>query len=184
MRELLGGAPTKAAVYDLEQAIQQDLTERRARDVVTGEIGLDQLLRDDFVRGLHLELYGDIWSWAGAQRIREINIGVAPEQISMQMRESLDTISYRWANTTDWTARELGIALHAELVRIHPFVDGNGRSTRLLADLVFLAAQDDEEPATYDWDLEKPRYIELLREYDTHRDPAALAAFVGVTEFN
>ncbi|GAB7065924.1 Fic family protein [Mycolicibacterium hodleri] len=26
--------------------------------------------------------------------------------------------------------------------RIHPFVDGNGRTTRLLADLVFAAAQD------------------------------------------
>ncbi|MFF5083844.1 Fic family protein [Actinoplanes sp. NPDC000266] len=38
------------------------------------------------------------------------------------------------------TPRELGIAAHAEIVRIRPFADGNGRSTRLLADLVFIAA--------------------------------------------
>jgi Fic family protein len=53
--------------------------------------------------------------------------------------------------------------VHAETVRIHGFVDGNGRTTRLLADLVFLAAQDAEAIGTYDWDIDKRRYIALLR---------------------
>jgi hypothetical protein len=35
----------------------------------------------------------------------------------------------------------------------------------------------------YDWDLDKSRYIALLREYDTHRDPRDLAAFVDVQPF-
>lgn len=83
-----------------------------------------------------------------------------------------------WEHTDDWTPRQFGVAVHAELVRIHPFVDGDGRATRLLADLVFLAAQDAETPELYDWSLDKRRYIELLREYDRHRDPAPLAAFV------
>ncbi|WP_251981929.1 Fic family protein [Mycobacterium tuberculosis] len=39
-------------------------------------------------------------------------------------------------HTDDWTGRQLGIVVHADLVRIHPFTDGNGRTTRLLADLV------------------------------------------------
>lgn len=82
---------------------------------------------------------------------------------------AFDNIRYRWATTNDWSARELGIAVHAGAVRIHPFTDGNGRSTRLLADLVFMAAQD---PVTvqYDWNISKRRYIELLREFDGHRD--------------
>lgn len=62
--------------------------------------------------------------------------GVAPEQIAVDLRNALDSIQYRWNTTQDWTPRELGIAAHAELVRIHPFTDGNGRTTRLLADLV------------------------------------------------
>jgi hypothetical protein len=49
----------------------------------------------------------------------------------------------------------------------------------LLADLVFTAAQDGEEPELYDWEIDKPRYINLLRQYDTHRDARELAAFVG-----
>ena len=71
--------------------------------------------------------------------------------------------------------------VHAETVRIHPFVDGNGRTTRLLADLVFAAAQD-PTVQQYDWDLDKPRYIELLRAFDVHRDVTDLAAFVGVEQ--
>jgi Fic family protein len=73
----------------------------------------------------------------------------------------------------------MGIVVHAETVRIHPFTDGNGRTTRFLADLVFATVQDPTE-FQYDWELDKPRYIELLRAYDGHRDAADLAAFVGV----
>ncbi|MCC4249337.1 MULTISPECIES: Fic family protein [Microbacterium] len=106
---------------------------------------------------------------------------VEPERIAVELRGSLDNIRYRWERTDDWTARELGIAVHAESVRIHGFVDGNGRTTRLLADLVFLAAQDAEAIAeTYDWDIDKRRYIALLRQYDVTRDPQPLAEFVPV----
>ncbi len=101
----------------------------------------------------------------------------------MELRGSLETLRYRWQHTDDWTARELGIAAHAESVRIHPFTDGNGRATRLLADLVFLAAQDFEPPQHYVWDLDKREYIALLRQYDQHRDPRALAAFIEVRAF-
>jgi fido (protein-threonine AMPylation protein) len=180
IRALLGENITKAAVFDLEQGVQEQVTERTLTAVLAGDISLDQLLTDAFVRELHRDLYADIWVWGGVQRIREINIGVAPEQISIQLRESLDTIRYRWANTFDWTPRVLGIAAHADVVRIHPFVDGNGRSTRLLADLIHFAAQPSGALEEYDWEVDKPRYIELLRQYDGHRDPTDLASFVPV----
>lgn len=104
---------------------------------------------------------------------------MAPEHISVELRNSIDSIRYRWEHTEDWTARQLGIALHAETVRVHPFVDGNGRTTRLLGDLVFAAAQNTEVLELYDWNLDKRRYIELLRDYDQHRDPRDLAHFIG-----
>ncbi|GAB3613710.1 Fic family protein [Humibacter ginsengisoli] len=101
------------------------------------------------------------------------------------MRASLENIHYRWEHTTDWTPRELGIAAHAETVRIHGFVDGNGRTTRLLADLVFFAAQDSETLAVaYDWAIDKRSYIALLRDYDRTRDPKPLAAFVPVRQID
>lgn len=179
VRELLGDSVTRVAVHDLEQAVQDQVAEQLLIAAFDGALTVDDLLVDRFVRDLHRRPYGQIWSWAGVFRVRELNIGVAPEQIAVELRGSIDTIRYRWENTEDWTPRQLGIAAHAETVRIHPFADGNGRTTRLLADLVFAAAQQTDIAEMYDWRLDKRRYIQLLREYDGHRDPTALAAFIG-----
>jgi fido (protein-threonine AMPylation protein) len=177
---LLGKPVSQAAVYDVEQGVQEQVAEELLSAVFDGALGLDELLTDYFLRDLHARLYGEIWTWAGVWRRYELNVGVAPEQVAVELRGSLDTIRYRWEHTTDWTPRELGIAVHAETVRVHPFADGNGRTTRLLADLVFSAAQDSDVLLQYDWNVDKRRYIALLREYDRHRDVRELAPFVMV----
>lgn len=179
-RAALPYEPTKSDVYDLEQAIEAGVREELLSAALNGDLGLDELLGDHFVRDLHRRLYADVWTWGGRLRTREVSIGIAPEQISVQLRSGLESIRYRWENTADWTAHVLGLAVHAETTRIHPFVDGNGRSTRLLADLVLLVAQPAQEPAAlYDWDLpDKRAYIEALRHYDSSRDPGELAAIV------
>ncbi|CPR10899.1 Fic/DOC family protein [Mycobacterium bohemicum DSM 44277] len=170
---------TRAAVYDLEQGLQDRVFDELMPSALDGSLPLDELLSDYFVRNLHTRMFGPVWNWAGRWRRLELNIGVAPEQIAVDLRNALDTIAYRWEHTNDWTPRQLGIVVHAETVRIHPFVDGNGRTTRLLADLVFAAVQNPTE-LQYDWELDKTRYIELLRAYDAQRDVADLAAFVNV----
>jgi fido (protein-threonine AMPylation protein) len=181
-RESLGDDPSRADVYDAEQAISNEVSIALFTDVVDGRLAVPDLLTDTFVRELHYQLYADIWTWAGRYRLTEKSVGIDPSLISVELRSSLQTIAYRWEHTDDWTARQLGIAVHADAVRIHPFVDGNGRSTRLLANLVFVAAQDsDESLLIYDWDVEKRPYVDLLRTYDRTRDPAALSAFIPVT---
>lgn len=180
-REIFGDAPKKLELYEAEQAINDEVSIALLDDIADGLLVLSDLLTDTFIRDLHHKLYGDLWTWAGRYRTRDINIGVDPVLIAVELRGALDNTRYRWEHTDDWTARELGIVVHAETVRIHGFVDGNGRTTRLLADLVFLAAQDAEAIAeTYDWDIDKRRYIALLRQYDVTRDPKPLAAFVPV----
>jgi fido (protein-threonine AMPylation protein) len=176
---VLGEPVTRAAVYDLEQGLQDRVTDQLMPAAIDDSLPLDEILSDYFVRDLHARLFGPVWNWAGRWRRTEVNIGVAPERIAVELRNALDAIDYRWDHTDDWTPRQLGIVVHAETVRTHPFADGNGRTTRLLADLVFAAVQDPTE-VQYEWDLEKARYIELLRAYDQNRDVADLAAFVGV----
>lgn len=179
-RGLLGDRPSRADLYDLEQALQIQATEDLVAAVLNDELSVDDLLNDHFLRDLHRQLYGDIWSWAGKFRRRETNIGVAPEAIAVDLRSSLDDLRHRWQHTSDLTPRQLGIAAHAVTVRIHPFVDGNGRSTRLLADLLFAAAQDGPSLLQYDWDLDKAEYVRLLRDYDRSRDATALARFIEI----
>ena len=177
--DILEAPLTRADVYDLEQGLQDQVVDDLMPAALDGSLSLVELLTDHFVRELHTRLFGPIWQWGGRQRQLEVNIGVSPEQIAVELRDTLGTIAYRWEHTDDWTPRQLGIAVHAETVRIHPFVDGNGRTTRLLADLVFAAAQNPTEQQ-YDWDLDKPQYIQLLRAYDIHRDVTNLAAFIDV----
>lgn len=180
-REIFGDQPKKIDLYEAEQAINDEVSIALLDDIAEGRLVLADILTDAFLRDLHQKLYGDLWTWAGRYRTRDLNIGVDPARIAVELRGSFDNIRYRWEHTEDWSPRELGIAVHAETVRIHGFVDGNGRSTRLLADLVLLAAQDAEAIAeTYDWRIDKKAYIALLREYDLTRDPKPLAAFVPV----
>jgi fido (protein-threonine AMPylation protein) len=170
----------RAALYDLEQAVEDEVISNLLTRVWDGTLGLDDILSDRFLRELHGRMYGDIWEWAGRFRTKNTNIGVHSETIAVELRTAIETVRYRWEHTDDWGARELGMAVHAEAVRIHPFVDGNGRATRRLADLVFAAAQDDDEWLEYDWDVDKQVYIHVLRRFDATRDSSELAEYVQV----
>ncbi|MFC7164502.1 hypothetical protein ACFQL5_19620, partial [Aquipuribacter hungaricus] len=68
VREFLGESVSKAAIYDLEQSEQLVVTEQLLTEVLEGELGLDDLLTDHFVRRLHKMLYGNVWQWAGEFR--------------------------------------------------------------------------------------------------------------------
>jgi len=133
-REILGDPIRKADLYDLEQQIQDEVADEWWATLLDGDVPVRDLLADHFVRDLHRRLYAPVWEWGGRQRSLETNIGVAPENIAAEMRNALDDLSYRWEHQIGIDARMLGMAAHAALVRIHPFVDGNGRVTRLVAD--------------------------------------------------
>jgi hypothetical protein len=107
-----------------------------------GSLPLDEILSDYFVRDLRTRMFGPVWKWVGRWRRLELNTGVAAEQIAVELRSTLDTIAYRWEHTDDWTPRQLGIVMRAETVLIHPLADGNWRTIRFLADLVFAAVQN------------------------------------------
>jgi len=180
VRAELGATVLKSDVYDLEQAIGEEVQRDLLAAVIAASLNVAELLSDTFLYELHRMLYGDIWQWAGLRSKRERNIGVAPERIAVELRSSLENILYRWDHTDDWDARLLGLVTHAETVRIHPFVDGNGRATRLLAELVFVAAQDGPDLWAYDWNVDKAAYIQALRQYDLARDASGLVNLVPI----
>lgn len=180
-RQLLGDPIRTADLYDVEQRIQIDVADEWWGNLLNVDVPMRDLLNDHFVRDLHSRLYAPIWQWGGRQRSRETNIGIAPEQIGVAMRNALDDLLHQWEHRAGIDARTLGIATHAALVRIHPFVDGNGRVTRLLADLVYLAGPSGWQPLhAYDWEIDRITYIQLLGAYDLTRDPSALAEFIPV----
>ena len=96
--------------------------------------GPDAVLDYSFMLTLHRRMFGDVWRWAGTQRRRLTNIGVAPELITTQSRSLFDDALY-WHRQSVFDPDERAIRIHARLVHAHPFPNGNGRCTRLIADL-------------------------------------------------
>ena len=93
------------------------------------------LLNDDFAKLLHKRMFGDVWSWAGTYRQRESNLGISPFQVLVELRTLFGDAQY-WLKHQTYKPDELAVRVHHRLVAIHPFPNGNGRHTRLMADLL------------------------------------------------
>ncbi len=84
-REIFGDEPKKIDLYEAEQAISDDVSIALLDDIADGRLVLTDILTDAFLRDLHQKLYGDLWTWAGRYRTRDLNIGVEPERIAVEL---------------------------------------------------------------------------------------------------
>ena len=95
----------------------------------------EQLFTEKFIKDLHKRMYGEVWKWAGAFRTSEKNIGSKSYLIAVELKQLLDDALF-WYNNQTYNAEELAIRFKHRLVSIHCFANGNGRHSRLMADLI------------------------------------------------
>lgn|SRR5690554_8074528 len=137
-----------------------------------------EVVSDTFLRQLHARLFGQVWTWAGKYRTTERNIGVDPAHIAMAVRQLFDEVA-GWQEYGSYPLDEQAARLHHRLTVIHPFPNGNGRTSRAMADL-FLRARN--APALT-WGTSLPaadareRYLAAVRAADGH-DFAPLLDFI------
>jgi Fic-DOC domain mobile mystery protein B len=86
---------------------------------------------------LHKEMFGDVWSWAGVPRKSVLNLGVPPHEVDVALRNLSDDIAV-WTETNDFTLIHQATSIHHRAVQIHPFLNGNGRWSRLLGNIWLL----------------------------------------------
>jgi Fic-DOC domain mobile mystery protein B len=86
-----------------------------------------------WVLRLHHEMYGDVWKWAGKIRNKEVNIGLPFPAIPENLAGLLDDL-HSWPGY-GMDPVEQASRLHHRAVFIHPFENGNGRWSRLLANI-------------------------------------------------
>ncbi|HEY5805504.1 MAG TPA: mobile mystery protein B [Lysobacter sp.] len=139
----------------------------------------EEVASDPFLRGLHTAMFGLVWTWAGTYRNTERNIGVAPHQISMQLRQLFDD-TQAWREFNTYPLDEQAFRLHHRLTAIHPFPNGNGRCSRLIAD--YYLTQNRAAPFTWGAsripaDRVRRTYLVAIRAADTG-NYAPLAEFV------
>lgn len=99
------------------------------------KIKMRDLLSEKLIMELHKKMFGDVWKWAGNYRLTNKNIGVDKFQIGIKIRNLLDDCNY-WIKKKVFEEDEIAIRFKHKLVAIHPFPNGNGRHSRLMADLI------------------------------------------------
>jgi len=82
---------------------------------------------------LHREMFGTVWTWAGEMRKTDLNIGEPWGQVEGLLFSLLKDLRL-WADG-ELTMLDQAVLLHYRAVAIHPFHDGNGRWSRLLANI-------------------------------------------------
>jgi Fic-DOC domain mobile mystery protein B len=140
----------------------------------------DRILTEEFVLELHRRMFADIWRWAGSYRTTNKNLGADSAQIRVEVRKLLDDCRY-WVTHGVFGEDEIAVRLSHRIVSIHPFPNGNGRHSRMLADTL-LRFGFGKSPFSWGSASLKPpgaarsAYLTALREADRN-DYRALLAF-------
>lgn len=93
------------------------------------------LLTISFAKKLHRKMFDKTWLWAGTFRKRQTNIGISSIYIPQELKLLFDDTKFQLEHNS-FSIREIGVRLHHRLVFIHPFPNGNGRFSRLMAELL------------------------------------------------
>ena len=128
------------------------------------------LLSDFFGRELHHRMFSQVWGWAGRYRTSERNIGWEWHRIQEGVRVAFEDAVF-WLKHETYPLHECAVRLHYQLVVIHPWVNGNGRHARLMADA--LVASRNEKPLSWGVGANlaatggaRSRYISAIRKAD------------------
>ncbi len=130
----------------------------------------DRILTVDFIKEVHRRMFSEVWDWAGTFRKTNKNLGVDKHQIQLHLISLLDDCKF-WIENKTYSEDEIAIRLKFGLVRIHPFQNGNGRHSRLCADI--LISQALNKPV-FTWggkgltreNENRTRYLSAIRQAD------------------
>lgn len=131
---------------------------------------VNKILTERFIKDLHKKMFSEVWSWAGKFRKSEKNIGVEWVKIGIELKYLLDDTMY-WIENKVYPEDEIAIRFKHRLVNIHCFPNGNGRHSRMMADIVIESIFEKE---VFSWhhsnmvkaDETRKKYIAAIREGD------------------
>ena len=122
---------TRGELDEFEQANIQQAVEWTIKTKFTGE----DILTEEFILFVHRKMFDEVWEWAGTKRKTNKNIGVDKHQITTEIRKLQDGCRL-WIENNTWKPDEIAVRFSHRLVKIHVFPNGNGRHSRLIADIL------------------------------------------------
>ncbi len=113
----------------------EDLNIQRGLEWLKRQKG-DDYLSKEFLCKLHQKLFSDVWKWAGKFRTTEVNISrYRSYDVGPQLVMFFEDLKL-WISGGKMSWDEIAAEMHHRLVSIHPFPNGNGRTTRIFTDYV------------------------------------------------
>jgi Fic-DOC domain mobile mystery protein B len=118
---------------------------------------------------LHKDMFGDVWEWAGKTRQVELSIGVKAYLVTIELKNLVDDLKF-WEENKTFDVIEIATRLHHRAVQIHPFKNGNGRWSRMLANIYL--KQNGLQPTKWNENLlskdnpNRDNYIKALKKAD------------------
>ncbi|MDI1235196.1 MAG: mobile mystery protein B [bacterium] len=128
---LIQGITTHGELNEFEQQNIEDAMYW----VMTKNFKMKDIFTESFVCEVHKRMFGNVWAWAGEYRKSNKNLGANHWQIPVLLKTLLDDALYWIANET-YGMDEIAVRLKHRIVSIHCFSNGNGRHSRLLADII------------------------------------------------
>lgn len=119
---------------ELDEFEQQNI-EKAILWTLKRRFNINNILSETFVRDLHRKMYSETWLWAGEFRKTNKNIGIDKLHIGTGLRALLDDSRF-WIEKKIFEADEIAIRFKHRIVSIHCFANGNGRHSRLIADVI------------------------------------------------
>lgn len=143
-------------------------------------ISTDKFLRLGFIKKVHQKMFGDVWKWAGDFRKTDKNLGVEWKTISIELQKLLDDTKF-WIENRSFPKDEIAIRFKHRIVSIHCFPNGNGRHSRMMADLMIEIILDEKpfswgNSALVNPNSDRENYIKALKKADRN-DIQDLIAF-------
>ncbi len=123
----------------------------------------------EWFQELHYEMFGVVWSWAGKFRQTELSIGIKAYLVPERMKNLSDDIEF-WHKNRTYDTCEISARIHHKAVYVHPFQNGNGRFSRMLANIYL--RQNGYTPINWMEDFIskenslRDRYIKALKKAD------------------
>ena len=112
--------------HNIEKAVEWTMGKR---------LTIGNVLNEGFVLDLHKRMFGEVWKWAGKFRTSDKNIGIDKLLIPTHLYQLNEDCKY-WIENKTYEPDELAIVYMHRIVSIHPFAIGNGRHSRLMADII------------------------------------------------
>ena len=132
----------------LSLTAKDSINEIEAKGIALAELFLFELEADaevstQLLLEIHRIAFSELYDWAGKWRTTEVSVGQlippAPNQILQLMYQFVHNLNYKIDKaTTTQDHIDCLLFAHYEFVRIHPFNNGNGRTGRILMNMVAL----------------------------------------------